>query len=113
MVNKKRFFLVFLTVFFIPLHLSGKWAGHRGERNQIFVDISFFGSSGKTVTDAKGTHYYFFGRVVHEDKVYPSRYWGTFPLFFFDQTVGTKVRVINLGPRRVFKLRITTQCAHL
>lgn len=82
---------------------------HRGEQKQLAVDITFFGQYGETVTDENGTHYYIRGQASHEDKVYPSEYWDTFPLYYFNTSVGVTVTVTNHGPRAKAKLRIRTE----
>lgn len=82
---------------------------HKGEVKQLAVDLTFDGAYGTTVTDALGIHYNFYGISIHEDKIYPSQYWGTFPLYFFGTRVGATVTVTNNGPRAMEKLRVTTQ----
>jgi hypothetical protein len=93
---------------------KGGSGAHKGEKKQLDVDISFFGESGWTVTNADGTEYHrYSGSVKYEDKVYPSEYWGTFPLYFFGYQTGITVTVTNNGPRKVAKLRITTEAYQL
>lgn len=82
---------------------------HLGERRQLEVEITFSQEFGETVTDSSGTHYYFNGIVINEDKVYPEEYWGTYPLYFFGTTVGVTVRITNPGPRRKVKVRVRTE----
>ena len=82
---------------------------HLGERCPLEVEIDFSGEFGETVTDDTGTHYYYGGGEMHEDKVYPSEYWGTFPLYFFGTEVGVTVTARNNGPRRRTKLVIRTE----
>ena len=82
---------------------------HLGEREQLEVDIAFSQESGETVTDEEGIHYHFDGLVMSENKIYPSEYWGTYPLYFFGSEVGATVTITNNGPRRVAKLRVETE----
>jgi len=83
---------------------------HVGEVNQLEVSVSFSGESGQTVTDENGTFYHFWGYVFCENKVYPTEYWGVFPLYFFNDRVGATVTVTNKGPRKRAKLRVRTEC---
>jgi len=80
-----------------------------GELKQLKVEIAFSGAAGVTTTDENGITYAVGSWVSHEDKVYPSEYWGRFPLYFFGQEVGVAVTVTNLGPRRSFDLVIRTE----
>ena len=82
---------------------------HFGELKQLSVNIAFSGASGTTVTDESGITYSAGGWSVSEDKVYPSEYWGTYPLYFFGQEVGITVTVTNLGPRQKFNLVVRTE----
>jgi len=82
---------------------------HFGELKQLSVGIEFSGASGTTVTDETGITYAVGGWTSSEDKVYPSEYWGTYPLYFFGQEVGVTVTVTNLGPRRSFSLVVRTE----
>ncbi len=86
-----------------------KAGAHVGEVKQLTVDATFSGAFGSTTTDASGIHYSFYGITISEDKVYPSQYWGTVPLYFFGTRVGATVTVTNNGPRATTKLLITTQ----
>lgn len=93
-----------------PVAKAGK---HKGEAKQMDADVVFAGSSGVTVTDAKGITYNFWGLSLHEDKVYPAKYWGSFPLYFFGAPVTAAVTVSNNGPRESLKVRVTTQAYSL
>jgi len=86
---------------------------HAGERRQLEVDIAFSGQVGETVTDADGIHYYVWGITMHEDKVYPSAYWGTYPLYIFGMKVGVTVTVRNNGPRMKTRLIVRTEACVL
>lgn len=86
-----------------------KAGNHIGEQKQLDVDISFSREYGYTVTNDKGTYYHFWGYVFYEDKVYPEKYRGVYPLYFFGTPVGVTVRVTNLGPRKKVKVRIITE----
>jgi hypothetical protein len=80
-----------------------------GELKQLSVDIAFSGASGTTVTDESGITYIVGSWVSSENKVYPSEYWGVFPLYFFGDEVGVTVTVTNLGPRKTFRLVLRTE----
>lgn len=82
---------------------------HAGERQQLEVEIAFSREYGETVTDEDGIHYHVGDWVFDEDKVYPSEYWGTYPLYFFDTEVGVTVAVRNNGPRAKARLIIRTE----
>jgi hypothetical protein len=56
-----------------------------------------------------GIFYNFWGITLSEPKIYPVKYWGTVPLYFFGQKVGATVTMTNSGPRDTEKLRVTTQ----
>jgi hypothetical protein len=103
---------VIISVFIILVFSSVIFANtgqHIGERRMLDVNINFYDSKGKTVTNSQGIYYHHSGRVKYEPKVYPSRYWGTYPLYFFGGRVGVKVTVANKGPRAKIKLRITSE----
>ncbi len=97
-----------LCLIFVSLLLS-KQSRHIGEQRMLDVNIQFFNASGKTITNANGVYYYFWGYVIHEDKVYPSRYWGEYPLYFVGRKAGVKVTITNRGPRAKAKVRIKTE----
>jgi len=84
---------------------------HVGEVKQLAVDISFYNSAGRTVTDAQGTQFCFYegNDCYREPQVYPAQYWGTFPLYFIDSRVGVTITVTNNGPRQTVKLRVKTE----
>lgn len=103
-----------VSLMVVPLvFTSGMFAqqgNHTGEQKMLVADIQFSGAAGTTVTNADGVDYCFWGYVAHEDKVYPPKYWGTFPLYFFGEKVGVTVTVTNKGPRAKSKIRIKTEC---
>ncbi len=80
-----------------------------GELKQLSVNIAFSGAVGSTVTDASGITYTVGSWVSSENKVYPSEYWGTFPLYYFGDRVGVTVTVTNLGPRAKFRLVVRSE----
>jgi len=90
----------------MPVFCQGK---HAGEQKMLDVDIQFTNSVGKTVADKDGVFYHFYGIVTKEDKIYPEKYWGEFPLYFFGMETGVIVRVINNGPRAKSKIRIVCE----
>ena len=83
---------------------------HNGEVAQLEVNATFSGSFGETVTDAIGTTYNVWGFSFYENKVYCPEYWGVFPLYFYGTEVGSTITVKNVGPRRIAKLRVRTEC---
>lgn len=109
-MNKK---IIIVSLGFLCLasvsSLLGKAGKHTGEQKMLGVGIEFFNSSGKTITNSDGTFYHYYGRVIHEDKIYPSEYWGEYPLFFVGRNAGIKVTVTNKGPRKKVKIRVKTE----
>ncbi len=91
---------------------AGPDGQHMGERRQLDVDIVFSQEYGVTITDETGIHYHIGDWVFDEDKVYPSQYWGEFPLYYFGTEVGVAVTIRNNGPQKKAKLRIRTE-AHV
>lgn len=86
---------------------------HIGEIKQLDVNITLYGQYGETVTDENGTFYHVWGYTFYEDKVYPPEYWGVFPLYFFNTTVGVSIDVTNNGPRKKVNLRVRTEAYFL
>ncbi|OGV57453.1 MAG: hypothetical protein A2283_00075 [Lentisphaerae bacterium RIFOXYA12_FULL_48_11] len=80
------------------------------QKAQLAINISFSKESGKTVTDQYGTCYNVFGYSHFEEKIYPSAYWGVFPLYFFGDNVGVTVSVVNQSTSRKAKLLLRTEC---
>ncbi len=75
----------------------------------VGVDIAFSLDLGDTVTDADGTHFYYFGIEEHDySRVYVPEYWGTFPLYFFGSNVGVTVTVTNNESENL-KLQVTNE----
>jgi hypothetical protein len=109
-MQSKSIFLAGVILSLIVAGLAFAQVGqHNGEKKQLDVQIAFSDAVGKTVTNATGTHYYVGSGVSSENKVYPSQYWGTYPLYYFGSRVGVQVTVTNLGPRQKAKIRITTE----
>jgi len=79
-----------------------------GEIN-VDVGVAFSGGWGETITDENGTYYNICGWTMFEPKVYPPEYWGVFPLYFFNDTVGVTLALQNQGDTRA-KVRIRTEC---
>ena len=127
MRTMKKFALTFLSLLLLtPLVCGGRnnratrsslnrnkteirAGNHKGEVKQLDVKITFSGSYGETVTDEYGTTFNVWGFQIFEDKVYPSEYWGVFPLYFFGTEVGITVKVTNNGPRAIANLRVRTE----
>lgn len=110
-MNNKITILVLVILFsliFVPQSFA-KQGKHVGEQNMLDVDIQFSNSYGETITNADGIFYHFYGMVIHENKVYSSKYWGEFPLYFFGTTTGVTVKVTNNGPSAKAKVRIQTE----
>ncbi|OGS20792.1 MAG: hypothetical protein A2252_12215 [Elusimicrobia bacterium RIFOXYA2_FULL_39_19] len=99
-----------LSVFYAYKAFS-KQGEHIGEQKMLAVNIEFNNSVGKTVTSAQGVDYYFQNGSLlgHEAQVYPEKYWGEFPMYFFGMPTGVKVTVTNIGPRAKDKIRIITE----
>jgi hypothetical protein len=76
----------------------------------IATEVVFSDESGRTVTDENGTCYNVAGVSLFEDKVYPPAYWGVFPLYFFGDTVGVTLQVVNNTVDKKARLRLTTEC---
>ncbi|MCD6422724.1 MAG: hypothetical protein J7L42_01215, partial [Elusimicrobia bacterium] len=100
--------ILFLVCF---VFMSGfAYAGnHKGEAKQLDVRIEFSGSYGTTITNSEGIFYHFWGYCFKEDKIYPPKYWGAFPLYFFGTKVPVKVIVKNNGPRAKAKIRVKVE----
>lgn len=83
---------------------------HLGEADNIQAQVTFLGNAGLTTTDAAGTTY----RVAawnwstFEPKIYPSNYWGTFPLYFIGTTMSFNVTLTNTATQgnKSFKVRV-------
>lgn len=84
-----------------------------GVARMLDVDIQFMDAFGKTITNEQGIFYHIWwdGReyVFYEQKIYPSEYWGEYPLYFFGSQVGVRVTVRNNGPANRAKLLIKTE----
>ncbi|MDD4871157.1 MAG: hypothetical protein PHR77_11415 [Kiritimatiellae bacterium] len=80
------------------------------QRAPLTINVSFSKQSGETVTDQYGTCYNVFGYSFFEQKIYPSAYWGVFPLYFFGDNVGVTVSVANQSHSRKAKLLLRTEC---
>jgi len=102
---KKVLFLMCL-VFMTGFVYAGN---HKGEQKQLDARIDFSGSCGTTITNSEGIFYHFWGYCFKEDKVYPPKYWGSWPLYFFGTKIPVKVTVKNNGPRAKAKIRIKTE----
>lgn len=88
----------------------------RGVARMLDVDIQFTNAFGKTITNEQGIFYHIWWEgqeyVFHEPKIYPSEYFGEFPLYFFGSPVSVRVMVRNNGPANHTKLLIQTD-AHV
>jgi hypothetical protein len=105
---KRLFLVICICLLSLPL-LYGKEGKHIGEQKMLDVNIEFLNPYGKTVTNSGGVFYHYYGCVFHESKVYPSMYWGEYPLYFVGLPTNIKVTVTNRGPRAKAKLRIKTE----
>lgn len=110
-MSKKNVILISVILFSLVIvpQSFAKAGKHTGEQKMLDVDILFTDSYGRTITNADGIFYQFYGITIHEDKVYPSKYWGEYPLYFFGTETGVTVKVTNNGPRAKAKVRITTE----
>jgi hypothetical protein len=111
-MNKRTLIITIFVIAFCVISVPAVYCGqgqHKGEQKMLDVDIQFSGSFGRTVTNASGIYYYFYGIMMSEDKVYPPQYWGEVPLYFLGTQVGVIVRVTNNGPKAKTKVRIKTE----
>lgn len=84
--------LLFSATAFASPHKHHGHGGGGATTATIFIS----GSAGYSETDGSGIRYIVNNKTIGEEsKVYPERYWGIFPLFFFDNTVGVHVSVTN------------------
>ncbi|OGS28288.1 MAG: hypothetical protein A2297_07930 [Elusimicrobia bacterium RIFOXYB2_FULL_48_7] len=98
-----------LSVFYV-YRVFSKQSGHIGEQKMLDVKIEFLNPLGKTFTSAQGVDYIYNGQLIgHDAQVYPSQYWGEYPMYFFGMPTEVKVTVTNLGPRAKDKVRIITE----
>lgn len=83
---------------------------HVGEADKIEAYVTFHSSSGQTTTDAAGITYRApqWNWQFFEPKVYPSAYWGTYPLYFMGQTMSFTVTLKNKTTKgnKSFKIRV-------
>jgi len=105
----KKLFCLMCACFLISLPVCAKQGNHTGENKMLDVDIQFLNSYGKTVTNAQGVYYQTSYGVSYENKVYPSQYWGEYPLYYFGSIATIKVTVTNNGPRAKTKVRVVTE----
>jgi len=109
---RKSLILFFAGLFVLIVGFnSGVFAAgeHKGEAQMLDVDIQFSGARGYTVTNADGIFYHFYGIVAKENKIYPEKYWGSVPLYFFGQTIPVTVVVTNKGPRAKAKIKVVSE----
>lgn len=111
MLKKSIIFIGLLCIVFAFAAITfSKQGNHTGEQKMLDVDIQFINSYGKTITNENGVYYYYYDWLIGvEDKVYPSKYWGEYPLYFFGLETGVLVKVTNLGPKQKAKVRIVTE----
>jgi len=111
-MNNKSFLAVLFAAFFMvssyTVFAKETRRADVGEAKMLDVSIEFYGSYGKTITNGGGVEYHVFGLIFRENKVYIPSLWGEFPLYFFDTTVGVRVRVHNRGPKKSAKIMIKT-----
>ncbi|MBI4668162.1 MAG: hypothetical protein HY747_03075 [Elusimicrobia bacterium] len=91
--------------------ITNIWAAgsHSGEAGKIETSVSFLDSSGYTTTDARGTHYNFYGMTFDEPKVYPSWTYGkNYPLYFIGNTMNFTVTMRNAASKgaKPFKIKV-------
>lgn len=81
---------------------------HRGEAGKIEATVSFLNPYGQTTTDSTGITYRAGGWAYHENKIYPSAYWGTFPLYFVGTTMSFSVSLTNTAANgnKSFRIRV-------
>jgi len=109
-MSKQTLSITLLSIALLfPSIILAKGGQHTGEKKMLDVTIEFYNQQGTTITNAYGVQYHHSGMVQHENKVYPSQYWGTYPLYFFGDEVGVKVTVTNSGPRATVNLQLTAE----
>ena len=74
--------------------------------NKVAISILFSGAAGHSETDNAGIRYFVDSggsskQIGEESKVYPSAYWGIFPMYFFENLVGVKVGVTNTSKKKL------------
>lgn len=100
MIRKLLSMALVLSICIAPVMAGGK---HYGELKMITAEIVFLFPRGTCVTDSTGITYIIDGNDLHLDIVYPSEYWGTYPLYLPGNEVNTKMLITNSGPRQVAK----------
>ena len=102
--------LITATCLITAAHGTALAAGtHSGEAPKITASVAFKNPAGVTVTDAAGIRYTMNGWTFDsESKVYPQKYWGSFPLYFVGTTMKFTVTVVNTAPsgEKKFKVRV-------
>ncbi|MBI4054578.1 MAG: hypothetical protein HY402_00435 [Elusimicrobia bacterium] len=93
----------------LPLLGAGR---HAGEADKIQAEVTFLNPSGQTTTDSSGITYRVGSWSFHENKVYPSQFWGTFPLYFMGQTMHFQLTLSNTTPLGQKPFRIKIQALH-
>lgn len=77
------------------------------KKEKVGIEVEFFNERGTTVTNENGIYYSFSGITIHENKVYPEAYWGTYPLYFFGQEAGIRIKCDTLiGNNKKYIVRI-------
>ncbi len=87
---------------------------YHNKASKLDVDIAFYDQLGHTITDSTGIYYYIWDwSAIYENKVYPEKYWGAFPLYLIDYPVGITVNVTNKKLGKTAKLHIRTEAYEL
>lgn len=104
-----KFALLFLALGLSFPQSAFAAGAHKGEESKVQAVVTFNHPLGSTTTNASGTFYDFGGYQIFEPKVYPSEYFGTFPLYFVDDFMHYSIAVSNTAPKggKKFKLKIT------
>ncbi|MEK7766971.1 MAG: hypothetical protein AAB368_12110, partial [bacterium] len=89
-------------------HLQGK---HIGDAEPLSWTIEYLDSWGRTVVDAAGGHFFHdrcCGGFRTDDPswIYPSLYYGTFPMYYIGTTMRYRLTITNNGPRAYKNLRV-------
>lgn len=87
-------------------HLQGN---HNGDAKNLSYNIVYIDPSGYTVLDKNGVHYYddLSGEAyAHEEKFYPERYYGVYPLYYMDDYMNFEIHLMNIGNRTYKNLRV-------
>ncbi|MDP3962896.1 MAG: hypothetical protein Q8Q39_00140 [bacterium] len=86
-----------------PARLDSKTGNHAGEEINLRYAVEYLDPLGVTIADADGITYAPFSYAPsYESKVYPTQYFGSYPLYFSGMTLHFRVHITNTD-RRMFR----------